>query len=409
MTFFYTIALKAYYLIISIFALFNLKAKQWIDGRKNLLNRLKDEIVPGEPVAWFHCASLGEFEQGRPVIEAYKKKYTDHKILLTFFSPSGYEIRKNYEFADYVYYLPIDTPRNAKQFIDIVNPRIVFFIKYEFWQCFIQEIGRREIPLYLVSGIFRKNQHFFRWYGKNARRMLNNFTHFFVQNKNSHDLLNSIELNNVSISGDTRFDRVFAIAQKAKELPLVEKFKNNSKIIIAGSSWKPDEEIIIGFFNQNSRYKLIIAPHEIHSDNISRIINAFTAKTNVLKYSDANETNIEKADVLIIDSIGMLSSLYKYGDIAYIGGGFGKGIHNTLEAATFGLPVIFGPNYQKFQEALDLLKQQAAFAISSATDYEDIILKLLDDYDFILQSGNRSANYVKQHCGATNLILDKLS
>jgi len=403
---FYVFGIKCFYLLMLVASLFNPKAKLWIDGRKNLLNKLKNDISSKDKVAWFHCASLGEFEQGRPVIEAFRKQYKDYKIALTFFSPSGYEIRKNYDQVDYVYYLPLDTPKNAKQFLDIINPTIVFFVKYEFWQCYINEVGRRNTPLYLVSGIFRKDQRFFKWYGGRARKILRNFTYFFVQNKESHNLLKSIKLENSKVSGDTRFDRVNDIAQNAKELPLIEKFIDGKIILLGGSTWRPDEEIIINYFNENvNDFKLIIAPHEIYSENINRILKTFKRDLKVLKYSDANENNVSGMDVLIIDNIGLLSSLYKYANIAYIGGGFGKGIHNTLEAATFGIPVIFGPNYENFQEAVDLIKLEGAYSISNYDELNKLLASLLENKISISAAGDISAKYVSNKKGATSKIL----
>jgi 3-deoxy-D-manno-octulosonic-acid transferase len=388
-----------------IASLFNAKAKLWISGRKNLLKELGKEISSSDKIAWFHCASLGEFEQGRPVVEAFREQHKDYKILLTFFSPSGYEIRKNYDKADYVYYLPIDTTKNAKQFMDIVNPVVVFFVKYEFWQCFIGEIGNRKIPLYLVSGIFRKDHRFFKWYGGRARKILRNFTHFFVQNTESKNLLESINLENVVVAGDTRFDRVKTISEAAKNLPLIETLKNGKTTLVAGSTWKPDEEIIVKYLNStNYDFKLIIAPHEIHKENIDRIERLFN-QISVLKYSEANESNIEEHNVLLIDNIGLLSSLYRYADVAYIGGGFGKGIHNTLEAATFGLPVIFGPNYERFQEAVDLKKLGGAFSISNQNDLNIVLDNLLENEQSISNAGSVSAKYVNDKKGATSEII----
>ena len=346
MTILYLVGIRIFHLLVIIVSPFNSKAKLWLKGRKRIFRSLKKGVKQDDKILWFHCASLGEFEQGRPVIELFKKEYPNHKILLTFYSPSGYEIRKNYEYADCVYYLPLDTPVNAKLFLDIVKPEAVFFVKYEFWYFFLREIGKRNIPLYLVSGIFRKNQRFFKSYGIKSKKMLRWFTHFFVQNEESKQLLNSINLKNVSVTGDTRFDRVYKIAQQSKYLPLIKKFAEKSPVIVAGSTWRPDEELIIEYFNYTKNpFKIIIAPHEIHKENILRIIDSIKSDKKVLRYSEAQEDNIENADILIIDSIGILSSVYKYGTIAYIGGGFGKGIHNILEAATFGLPIVFGPNY----------------------------------------------------------------
>ena len=406
---FYLFGIKCFYFLMAIASLFNSKAKLWLTGRKGIINKLKEEINTQEKLAWFHCASLGEFEQGRSLIESFKEKHKDYKILVTFFSPSGYEVRKNYDKADYVFYLPLDTPTNARQFLDAVNPSVVFFIKYEFWYFIIHEIGKRQIPLYLVSGIFRKNQRFFKNYAVQSRKMLKNFTHFFVQNKESQELLQSVNFDNVTISGDTRFDRVYTIAQQAKNLPLIEKFKADKITLVAGSTWKPDEEIIVKYFNENpQKFKLIIAPHEIHKENINRLISSFQKETGILKYSEANENNILTADVLIIDSIGLLSSLYKYGDIAYIGGGFGKGIHNTLEAATFGLPIIFGPNYLKFREAKDLISIDAANSIDSGIKLNKLLNTLLINNDEIVRKGNRSADYILKQKGATDKIITSI-
>jgi len=404
---FYLLGINVYFLLMKFAALFNSKAKLWVDGRKGLLKRIKQEVNLNEQLAWFHCASLGEFEQGRPVIEEFKERYKDFKIVLTFFSPSGYEIRKNYEYADYIYYLPLDTPQNAKQFLNAINPSSVFFVKYEFWPFLIREIGKREIPLYLISGIFRKDQRFFKWYGSQGRKTLKSFKHFFVQNTESKELLESINLDSITISGDTRFDRVFSIAQNAKKIPVIEKYINGKTTLVAGSTWKPDEEILIHYFNENpAKFKLIIAPHEIHSENINRIINSFNSDLTILLFSESNENNVLDADVLIINCIGLLSSLYKYASIAYIGGGFGKGIHNTLEAATFGLPIIFGPNYLKFQEAVDLVNQQSAYSITSFVEFEQNLNTLLESNTLLKQKGELSAKYVNQKCGATNSILN---
>ncbi|OFX20370.1 MAG: 3-deoxy-D-manno-octulosonic acid transferase [Bacteroidetes bacterium GWA2_31_9b] len=409
MLFFYRIAIGFYYFIIILSSPFNVKAKQWLNGRKKLLHKIKSSVNPEEKKAWFHCASLGEFEQGRPLIESFREKYPDYKILLTFYSPSGFEIRKNYEKADYIFYLPLDTPANAKKFLVLTKPDIVFFIKYEFWYYFIREIGKRKIPLYLVSGIFREKQIFFKWYGKSFRLLLKNFSHFFIQNKVSENLLRSIGFTNITITGDTRFDRVYSIAKQSKNLPLIEKFKQNIPVLILGSSWQPDEELVVKYFNETDiKFKLIIAPHEVTNENINRIVKSINPNKIILKYSQANDSNIELSDVLIIDSIGLLSSLYKYGNIAYIGGGFGKGIHNILEAATFGLLVVFGPNYKKFKEAVDLVNIGAAITINNFTDFKSTIDIFLNSPKQIEEKGNSSALYVNQNKGATLNIIDSL-
>jgi len=406
----YRISLIFYHFIIIVLSPFNQKAKLWLNGRKNVFNTIESSVVNNKKLAWFHCASLGEFEQGRPLIEAYRQKFPDHSIMLTFFSPSGYEIRKNYDKADFVFYLPIDSPRNAKHFLDLTKPDIVFFVKYEFWHYYINEIGKRKIPLYLVSGIFRENQRFFKWYGGVFRKMLRNFNYFFLQNQVSQDLLKSIGINNLMITGDTRFDRVFTIAQQAKTLPLIEKFKNERKLLVLGSSWQPDEELVIKYFNETQPlFKLIIAPHEVSKENINRIVRNISQKKSVVKYSEANENNLENADVLIIDSIGLLSSLYKYGDIAYIGGGFGKGIHNILEAATFGLPVIFGPNYQSFKEAKELISLGGAISITNHKQLVTILDQFLSDIEIIKNKGSIASQYVSNNRGATEKIMEYIS
>lgn len=406
MTILYLLGIRTFQILVLLVSPFNSKAKLWLKGRKKIFKSLKRTINPSDKIFWIHCASLGEFEQGRPLIEALKREYPQHKILLTFYSPSGYEIRKNYEHADYVYYLPLDTPLNAKHFIDIVKPQAVFFVKYEFWYFFLREIQKQNIPLYLVSGIFRKNQRFFKPQGVMSRKMLKWFTHFFVQNEESKELLQSIHINNVSVTGDTRFDRVYDITQKAKSLPLIEAFAKDALVLIAGSSWKPDEELLLNYFNESSySFKMIIAPHEIHKENIARIEKTVGGSKTALKFSAANATNIQNADVLMIDSIGLLSSIYKYGHIAYIGGGFGKGIHNILEAATFGLPILFGPNYLKFKEAVDLIEFKGAFSIKKYDELKSILDSFLKDQQKIKESGKISSQYVEKNRGATKHIL----
>jgi len=406
MTILYLLGIRIFHIIVTVASLFNPKAKLWLKGRKKIFQELSEKIHSNDKIAWFHCASLGEFEQGRPVIESFRQKYPDYRILLTFYSPSGYEIRKNYEKADFIFYLPLDTPRNAKRFLNIVNPEFVFFIKYEFWYFFLHEIWKRKIPLYLVSGIFRRNQRFFKKYAVKSKSMLGWFTHFFVQNEESKNLLNTININNVTVTGDTRFDRVYAITQTSKDLPLIERFVKNGLVIVAGSTWKPDEDILIKYFNESDiRFKLIIAPHEIHKENINRIFKSISKEKVVMKYSEANGENVSSADILIIDSIGLLSSIYKYGQIAYIGGGFGKGIHNILEAATFGMPIIFGPEYEKFREAVDLIKSGGAISIVNYRELEKNLISLLKDSDKIGECGKISSNYVEKNMGATDAIL----
>lgn len=400
----------------------NAKAKLMIVGRRNLFENLKHQLknsdlpTPNSKLIWFHCASLGEFEQGRPLMEKLKLQQPDVKILLTFFSPSGYEIRKNYSGADFIFYLPMDTPSNAKKFIEIVNPQKVFFVKYEFWFNYLAELKNKNIPTYLVSGIFREDHHFFKSTGAWFRKQLNSFTHFFLQDEKSLELLNSIGYKNTTLCGDTRFDRVFEVSKNVNEVDLVKLFVGISKTIIVGSSWLEDERIISKFQTrlpdgQVSNFKLIIAPHEIDEKHLASIEAEFIPLLRgaglCLRYSKANEKNISQAQILIIDNIGMLSSLYQYGTIAFIGGGFGKGIHNILEAATFGLPIIFGPNYQKFTEAKELIKLGGAFSINDIFEFEKTML-LLNDEQVLKTASQISRMYVQGRIGATDKILSKI-
>lgn len=403
----YNFGIWVYYLLALFISLFNNKAKKWISGQREIFQYLKNNTFDSTKIAWFHAASLGEFEQGRPVIESFKKSHTDYKIIITFFSPSGYEIRKNYEYADYVCYLPIDTYSKAKRFIQIIKPDIVFFIKYEFWFNYLKILHDSKIPTYLISGIFRENQHFFKIYGIWFKKQLKHFTYFFVQNTISKSLLNSIGYQNVSVSGDTRFDRVSQIAENPKKFPLIEQFKNNKKLVLIGSSWEPDENIIFDFIKTNKKeIKFIFAPHEVHNDRINKLQSSLSTKS--ILFSELNENNSSDADVLIINNIGILSYLYQYADIAIIGGGFGKGIHNILEAATFGVPVIFGPNFQKFTEAKDLIDLKGAFSINNVSDFIKTITPLLDDNVQYLLARERCLNYIKTQKGATEIILGNI-
>jgi len=401
----YSILLRIYFLLILAASISNDKAKKWISGRRNTFKRLREQIPANEEIIWFHCASLGEFEQGRPVIEAYRKQHPDHKILLTFFSPSGYEIRKNYEGADYIYYLPLDTYYNAKRFIQIVRPKAAIFVKYEFWYFYLQALHRNSIPTYVISAIFRPKQIFFRWYGGMFRRVLRTYRQIFVQNQQSCDLLRAIGVSNVTISGDTRFDRVADIANNVKNLPTVESFVGASSAIVAGSTWPADEAILAEYATANPSIKMIVAPHEIGEGHIQEILAKFSALKTV-RYTQTTPEEVATAQILIVDTIGILSSVYRYGTIAYIGGGFGVGIHNTLEAATFGLPIVFGPNYQKFQEAKDLVSIKAAFSIESFAQLSEILNSLVNDAAMLESSSASSREYVRSHVGATRTILD---
>ncbi len=399
------ILLKTFFKIISPF---NKKAKAWLDGRKNLFKNIKSQLKEDDFRIWIHVASLGEFEQGRPLIELLKKKYPDYKIVLTFFSPSGYEIQKNYKLADYVFYLPLDTKHNADRFINIINPNIAIFVKYEFWHNHLKALNKKNIPTYLISGIFRPDHAFFKWYGTWYKKILYMFDHFFVQNTESKDLLRSIGIESVSISGDTRFDRVFDIASKVKPIPIIEKFCDNKLSVIFGSSWKADEELFFDFINNApDNIKFIIAPHEIHEENVARIISRINKA--VIRYTQANLQDKLNENVLIIDNMGMLSSVYQYGSIACIGGGFGSGIHNILEAATFGLPVLFGPNYHKFQEAIDLIQLKGAFVINNKNKATKTLKELIDNKEFLAKTSQICKSYIENKRGATEKIFKHLN
>ncbi|WP_372751598.1 3-deoxy-D-manno-octulosonic acid transferase [Labilibaculum sp.] len=390
--------------MVRIVAFFNPKAKQWVDGRKNLLPKIAEALQGEENLVWFHSASLGEFEQGRPVIEKLKDEHPEAKIVLTFFSPSGYEVRKNYDGADFIFYLPADFPSYARKFVDIVNPKMVFFIKYEFWYHYLKELKKRNIPTYIFSTIFRPNQLFFKAWGGFHRRMLSAFTHFFVQNQESADLLKGISLANVSITGDTRFDRVYAIASGSKSLPKVEDFSQGRLVVIAGSTWPKDEEFLIRYINTTKNcYKYILAAHEVDENHIKNIVDKI--EKSWVRYTQASKEEIDAAEVLVIDCIGVLSSLYRYGDVSYIGGGFGRGIHNTLEAATFGLPIIFGPNYHKFQEAKDLIESGAANYYEKYDDLNTLLNNYFNDQDHRQNTGLKSKKYVDSKRGASAQIL----
>lgn len=409
MVFFYNLSVLIYKILIYLASPFNKKAKQWIAGRKDLFEILEKRIKKDSKIAWFHCASLGEFEQGRPVIEEFRKRHPAFKILITFFSPSGYEVRKTYNGADYIFYLPIDTPSNAKRFVNIVNPEVVFFVKYEFWFNYIKNISSKKIPFFVISANFRHGQHFFKWYGGWFRKQLNGITKIFVQNKESADLLKKIGITKVTISGDTRFDRVHSITQNIKKFPIIEKFCKNSDVFIAGSSWPPDEELLTKLINsEKTNYKFIIAPHMVDKPHVASLAEKIK-KGHVVLYSEADEENVMYARVMIIDSIGILSHIYQYGKIAYIGGGFGSGIHNILEAATFGMPVIFGPKYHKFREAVDLIKEAGAFSINNEQEFFTIVLKLMNDPALLKEKSEIAKTFVRKNIGATEIILKETS
>lgn len=401
----YIIGIWAYTLLIRIFSLFNPKARLFIEGRKNIFNIISQKINPAEKHIWFHFASLGEFEQGRPVLEKIKALYPVKKIIVTFFSPSGYEIRKNYALAD-VFYLPIDTAANAKRFIAGINPEMAIFTKYEFWHFYFKELKDQGIPLYVISGIFRENQVFFKSYGGFYRNILKSVTYFFVQNKESQNLLKSIGLDNVTISGDTRFDRVYENAQSPKQLSLIESFIGSAPTLVCGSTWPEDERILSALPQQYPSWRFIIAPHEINESHIESIEKQFSVnRVRFSVFSSSNHTRSAEYQTLIVDNIGMLSSLYQYGNVAYIGGGFGTGIHNTLEAAAFGLPVIFGPKYDKFQEAKDLIAIGAAKSISSTEE----LINAFEDFAENKNAAATARKYVADKKGATDQIISMVT
>jgi len=404
----YTIAIYGYGLFLQLAVLFNAKARQWVEGRRGLFAKLESatRLVDRaeNPIIWFHVASLGEFEQGRPVIEAIRKRWPEKKILLTFFSPSGYEVRKNYDQADFIFYLPIDTPGNARSFLKIVQPEMVFFVKYDFWFNYLEAIHDQDIPLYFISALFRKNQYFFQWYGSWFRWQLRFVTHFFVQNKESAELLKSAGIDQVSVAGDTRFDRVFAIAAQPAVMPLIEKFCAGKQLFIAGSSWEPDEAVFIPLIQQRElNLKYIIAPHDTSSGRI-RFILEHIDRT-IVRYSELNEAKAGLADVLVIDSVGILSKLYRFATVAYIGGGFGSGIHNIQEPVTFGVPVIFGPNYHKFSEARDLVSLGGAFSITSSDELMNKVGIITSNQQERLRLSAICRNYVEKNRGATEKIV----
>ena len=444
----YNIAIYIYLIGVAIGSLFNKKIKKMWRGEREAVDLLKEKVDPTAKYVWFHAASLGEFEQGRPLIEQLKATHPEYKILLTFFSPSGYEVRKNYEGADIVCYLPLDTIRNARRFLRAVHPVMAFFIKYEFWYNYLHILRHRGVPVYSVSSIFRPGQVFFKWYGRNYAKVLHCITHFFVQNEVSLQLLKGIGIDEATVVGDTRFDRVQQIKEQAKELPIVEAFKGingkgdackgalaedackedlsedackddlsedackddlsengckGCKVFVAGSSWQPDEDIFIRFFNDHPDWKLIIAPHVIGEDHLAYILDKLQMKA--VRYTQATEQSAAEARCLIIDCFGLLSTIYRYGEIAYVGGGFGVGIHNVPEAAVWGVPVLFGPNNKRFQEAQDLLACKGSFEVTDYDSFNTIISRLISDDKFRHQCGEASANYVKSRSGATDIIM----
>ena len=402
---------------IAIASLFNEKVRKMWRGEREAFKILKQKVDPNAKYIWFHAASLGEFEQGRPLMERIRKDYPQYKILLTFYSPSGYEVRKNYEGADIICYMPVDTRLNAIRFLRLVRPLMAFFIKYEFWSNFLHILKHRNIPTYSVSSIFREDQVFFKWYGRSYAGVLKCFTRFFVQNEESKRLLEGIGITAVDVVGDTRFDRVLQIKEAAKQLPICEAFRtgvassqsadvphHDFKVFVAGSSWPPDENIFIPFFNEHKDWRLLIAPHVIAEEHLKLILSLIKGKK-VVRYTQTTPEEAAEADVLIIDCFGLLSSMYNYGDVAYIGGGFGVGIHNTLEAAVWNMPVIFGPNNKKFQEAQGLLKSGGGFEINTYEDFSGLMSSLMNDETFLKQAGDMAGAFVAHLAGATDKVL----
>ncbi|KGF23683.1 3-deoxy-D-manno-octulosonic acid transferase [Prevotella bivia DNF00188] len=391
---------------------FNKKLRKMLDGEREAIKQIREKVDPDAQYIWFHAASLGEFEQGRPLIEKVHKEHPEYKILLTFFSPSGYEVRKNYTGADIITYLPIDTITNARAFLRAIRPVMAFFIKYEFWYNYLHILQHRGVPTYSVSSIFRPNQIFFKWYGRNYGRVLQCFTHFFVQNEESQQLLAGIGFKNSTVVGDTRFDRVLQIKEASKQLPIVDSFvhiheEKKPLTFVAGSSWPPDEAIFIEYFNTHPSWKLIIAPHVIGEDHLKQIISLLKNKK-VVRYTQTTETDAANADVLIIDCFGLLSSIYRYGEVAYVGGGFGVGIHNVLEAAVWSIPVIFGPNNAHFAEAQGLKHNGGGFEIHNLEDFSKYIQRFEVETNFRLERGIAGGKYVAALAGASNKVLNNI-
>lgn len=402
---FYDLFIFLYPVAVGWVAPFNLKAKAWLNGRKNIFERLTDTFSTNERIVWMHCASLGEFEQGRPILERLRQEVpVDYKILVTFFSPSGYEVRKDYKGADYIFYLPMDSQENATRFYDIVRPSLVLFVKYEFWNYYLQEAKQRKIPVLLISGIFRTDQPFFKWYGGVHREMLRCFTHFFVQNQQSAELLKQVGIEkNVTISGDTRFDRVIEVAERFKAIPAIEAFCGSADIIVAGSTWSEDDKELDHFANTNPAVKFIIAPHNIGKFRINECLRLYKHSVSFSKLNGVVPLHV---NTLIIDNIGMLSRLYQYATICYVGGGFGAdGVHNVLEAAVYGKPVIIGPEYEKFVEAEELVETGGAISLNNALELEEALKRLLKKDELYQEACKKAKAYVYSKSGSTEQIV----
>ncbi|CAM3536603.1 kdtA protein [Flavobacterium saliperosum S13] len=408
MFFLYNLVVQLTGFLLKIVALFSPKIKMFVDGRKSVFDTLSQKISASDKTIWFHAASLGEYEQGLPVMEQIKEHYPNHKIVVTFFSPSGYEVRKNNTVADATVYLPLDTKNNAQQFLKLTHPELAFFIKYEFWPNYLNELKKQNIKTNLISGIFREKQSFFKWYGGFYRDALKNFNYFFVQNERSKKLLQSIGFNNVKISGDTRFDRVVSILERDNALDFIAQFKNNTLTIVIGSSWPKDEELLLNYINQaDANVKFIIAPHNIKPEQIQELKKKITKKT--VLYSEKENQELAEYQVFIIDTIGILTKIYSYADIAYVGGGFGNpGVHNILEPATFGIPIVIGPNYSHFAEATALVNMEGCISIANQNELHQAFDLLVQNEDERYEKGHICSTFVQMNKGATKTILNHI-
>lgn len=410
----YSILIHFYAFIVALISPFHKKARIMRLGQWKTNSILREKIDRNAKYIWFHASSLGEFEQGRPMMEKIKAAHPEYKILLTFFSPSGYEVRKNYEGADVICYLPFDTPYRVKKFLNLSHPAMAVFIKYEFWGNYLHELKRRDIPVYIISAIFRPDQLFFQWFGQPYRKMLYCFTHLFVQDQRSADLLNEYNIKNVTVTGDTRFDRVLDVRCQARDFSQIERFVtseegNRQQTLIAGSSWPQDEEILIPYFNMHPELKLIVAPHEIHREHLMYIESLLKRPSVRLSEVIQDENLLNGKDCLIVDSFGLLSSIYRYGTVAYIGGGFGAGIHNTLEAAVYGIPVLFGPRFQKFKEARDLIAVGGGFSLSDKQAFNAKMDELLTYPELLQAAGESAGQFVNGNVGATDKVLKEMA
>jgi 3-deoxy-D-manno-octulosonic-acid transferase len=408
MFFIYNLLTHVASFVLRIISLFSPKIKLFVEGRKNVFTTLAQKITASDKTIWFHAASLGEYEQGLPIMEKMRTLYPNHKIVLTFFSPSGYEVRRNANTADAIVYLPLDTPANAKKFVKLVHPEMAFFIKYEFWPNYLNELKNENVPTYLVSGLFRPDQVFFKAYGGFYRRALKAFSHIFVQYDNSKQLLNKIGFTNVTISGDTRYDRVSEILERDNNLPFIEAFVDGKVTVVAGSSWPKDEQLMFDFINSAVNVKFILAPHTLGEDHINDIQKNIHRKT--VLFTEKEDKNLTDYDVIIINTIGILSKIYSYADVAYVGGGFGTaGLHNILEPAAFGVPVIIGPNHRKFPEAVAMVQMGGVIAVKNKAEMEDALSSLIYNDDYRLETGHIAGTFVSMNRGAVNIIINHIS